>query len=254
VWFFPVITGLISLLVVLSLFLLAITRVRMIQINKQAKMFQLQAILSQMSPHFIFNVMASLQSMILSANIQKANDYLVKMSNLVRGFLDASALSGFSRSKSLKQSELPLKKELDILENFIQFQQLLNPDRFDYELFLGPKIDPDQLRLPPMLIQPFVENSIKHGLLQKQGKGKLKVSVYYAGEHLLIVEIEDNGIGIQKAEELAQHSHLLFTSRGKELTLKRIKLLNEMGYSILFEIESTDQGTKIILKIVQNAE
>ena len=253
-WFFPAITVLVSLLVIISLFLLVMARARMIRINKQAKMFQLQAILSQMSPHFIFNVMASLQSMILSANIQKANDYLVKMSNLVRGFLDASALSGFSRSKSLKQSELPLKKELDILENFIQFQQLLHPDRFDYELFLGPKIDPDQLSLPPMLIQPFVENSIKHGLLQKKGKGKLKVSVYYSSGNLLNVEIEDNGIGIQKAEELLQHSHLLFTSRGKELTLKRIKLLNEMGYSIQFEIKSTDQGTKIILKIKQHAE
>jgi len=253
-WFFPAITGLVSLLVILSLVLLVMARSRMIRINKQAKMFQLQAILSQMNPHFVFNVMASLQSVILSANIQKANDYLVKMSNLVRGFLDASALTGHSRSKSPKNSELPLRKELDILENFIQFQQLLYPDRFDYELHLDPRIVPDKLTLPPMLIQPFVENSIKHGLLQKEGKGNLQVRIYFSKDKLLCIEIEDDGIGIQRTEELMRHSHLLYASRGKELTLKRIKLLNEMGYVIHFEILSTDKGTKIILKIKQNDE
>ena len=253
-WFFPALFGLVSIMVILALSLLLRARAQMIQISKKAKMFQLQAILSQMNPHFIFNVMASLQSMILSANIQKANEYLVKMSNLVRGFLEASSSSGFSRSKELKQSELPLKKELDILDNFIQFQQLIYPDRFDYELFVDPSINPDKLTLPPMLIQPFVENSIKHGLLQKDGKGNLKVRIYYSEEQTLTIEIEDNGIGMKKAEELMQHSHLLYTSRGKELTLKRIKLLNEMGYTIHFEIQSTNQGTKITLKILDHVE
>jgi len=217
-------------------------------------MFQLQAILSQMNPHFIFNVMASLQSMILSANIEKANDYLVRMSNLIRGFLDASASATFSRSKSISATELPLKKELEILDHFIQFQQLIYPDRFDYELSLGSEIIPEKLTIPPMLIQPFVENSIKHGLLQKGGKGKLKISIYFSEKQTLIVEIEDNGIGIERAEALEKQSHLLYTSRGKELTLKRIKLLNDMGYFIQFRIDSTELGTKVTLKIKRNAE
>ena len=253
-WFFPAMLGLVSSLVFLSLVLFLQTRTRLIQTNKQAKMFQLQAILSQLNPHFIFNVMASLQSMILSANIEKANDYLVKMSGLIRGFLDASASASFSRSKSIKATELPLKKELEILDHFIQFQQLIYPDKFDYELSIGSEILPERLTVPPMLIQPFVENSIKHGLLQKDGKGKLKISIYFSEKQTLIVEIEDDGIGIKKAEALMRQSHLLYTSHGKELTLKRIKLLNDMGYFIQFRTDSTDSGTKVILKIKRNAE
>jgi len=253
-WFFPTMLGMVSILVLLSLVLFFQTRTRLIQTNKQAKMFQLQAILSQLNPHFIFNVMASLQSMILSANIEKANDYLVRMSSLIRGFLDASASASFSRSKSISATELPLKKELEILDHFIQFQQLIYPDRFDYELSIGPEIIPEKLTIPPMLIQPFVENSIKHGLLQRGGKGKLKISIYFSEKQTLVVEIEDNGIGIEKAEALEKQSHLLYTSRGKELTLKRIKLLNDMGYFIQFRIDSTDSGTKVTLKIKRNAE
>ena len=253
-WFFPTLLGLVSILVFLSLILFLQTRTRLVKTNKQAKMFQLQAILSQLNPHFIFNVMASLQSMILSANIEKANDYLVKMSNLIRGFLDASASSGFSRSKSIVATELPLKKELEILDHFIQFQQLIYPDRFEYELSLGPEIHPEKLTIPPMLIQPFVENSIKHGLLQKSGRGKLKISIYFSERQTLVVEIEDDGIGIKRAEAQIRQSHLLYTSHGKELTLKRIKLLNEMGYFIQYRIDSTDSGTKVTLKIKRNAE
>lgn len=253
-WFFPTLLGLVSILVLLSLVLFLQTRTRLIQTNKQAKMFQLQAILSQLNPHFIFNVMASLQSMILSANIEKANDYLVKMSNLIRGFLDASASASFSRSKNINATELPLKKELEILDHFIQFQQLIYPDKFDYELSLGAEIIPEKLTVPPMLIQPFVENSIKHGLLQKSGKGKLKISIYFSEKQTLNIEIEDNGIGIKKAEALIKQSHLLYTSRGKELTLKRIKLLNDIGYFIQFRTDSTDSGTKVTLKIKRNAE
>ncbi|HPR85682.1 MAG TPA: histidine kinase, partial [Prolixibacteraceae bacterium] len=234
--------------------LLVQTRTKLIQINKQAKMFQLQAILSQLNPHFIFNVMATLQSVILSANIQKANEYLVKMSSLIRGFLDASVSAGFSKSKRIQESELPLKKELEILDHFIQFQQLIYPDRFDYQLSLDPEIVPEKLTIPPMLIQPFVENSIKHGLLQKEGKGTLKINIYFSENQMLVVEIEDNGIGIEKADALMKQSHLLYTSRGKELTIKRIKLLNGMGYFIQFRIDSSDLGTKVTLKIRHNAE
>lgn len=253
-WFFPTLLGIVSLLVLLSISMLYKTRMRMIQVNKQAKMFQLQAILSQLNPHFIFNVMASLQSMILSANIEKANDYLVKMSGLIRGFLDASASSGFSKSKDITATELPLKKELEILDHFIQFQQLIYPDKFDYELSLGPDIQPEKLTVPPMLIQPFVENSIKHGLLQKSGRGKLKISIQFSEKQTLMIEIEDDGIGIKKAEAIMSKSPLLYTSRGKELTLKRIKLLNDMGYFIQFRTDSTELGTKVTLKVQRNAE
>jgi hypothetical protein len=248
-WFFPTMLGLVSLLVLLSLVLLLQGRTKMVQINRQAKMFQLQAILSQMNPHFIFNVMASLQSMILSANIEKANEYLVKMSNLVRGFLEASVSTSNSKSKDLKQSETCLQNALDVVHNYTQFQQLIYPDKFDYEIYVDPEIDPIHQTLPPMLIQPFVENAIRHGLLQKAGKGFLKISITLTENNFLNIEIADNGIGIKKASEMMHRSNLLYTSRGKELTLNRIKLLNEMGYNIRFDTLSSDQGTKVTITI-----
>lgn len=253
-WFFPAMLGLVSVMVLLSLALFLQTRTRLIQTSRQAKMFQLQAILSQLNPHFIFNVIATLQSVILSSNIEKANEYLVKMSGLIRGFLEASVSAGFSKSKQIKETELPLSKEIEILDHFIQFQQLIFPDRFDYELYLAPEIAPEEVTVPPMLIQPFVENSIKHGLLQKNGKGKLKISIYFTEKQTLTIEIEDDGIGIKKAEDLLKKSHLLYTSRGKELTIKRIQLLNNMGYFIVFRIYSSDEGTKVTLKIKRDAE
>lgn len=248
-WFFPTLLGVVSFFVILALLILFQTRAKMVQINRQAKMFQLQAILSQMNPHFIFNVMASLQSMIIAANLEKANEYLVKMSNLVRGFLDASVSTTLSKTKQLKEGELPLSKELEILQNFIQFQQLIYPEKFDYELQVEEGIDPNQCTIPPMLIQPFVENAIRHGLLQKEEKGLLSVLISRSEHKLLQIEIVDDGIGMRKAGEMMRQSHLLYTSRGKELTEKRIKLLNEMGYHIQLDIQSSDQGTHVVIKI-----
>lgn len=251
-WFFPTLLALVSLLVVLAIVLLVQTRTRMLQINKQAKTFQLQAILSQMNPHFIFNVMASLQSMILSANIEKANDYLVRMSNLVRGFLEASISTSSAKSKKLKNGEMPLIKELEILHTFIEFQQLIYPDRFDYQLELDSHINPEEISIPPMLIQPFVENAIRHGLLQKKEKGTLLLKITLEGNNQLVIIISDDGIGIKKAGEIISKSPLLFTSRARELTEKRIKLLNEMGYQIIYQTTSSDQGTTVTLKIAKH--
>lgn len=248
-WFFPTLLGLVSLLVLLSISMLYQTRMKMVQINKKAKMFQLQAILSQMNPHFIFNVMASLQSMILTARSEKANEYLVKMSNLIRGFLDASVSTSTSELKNLRKSELPLSKELEILKSYIQFQQLIYPEKFDFELEIGPSIDIEKQTIPPMLIQPFVENSIRHGLLQKTGRGTLKISVGQMAPQSIEIIVADDGIGIRKANALMKESRLLFTSRGKELTINRIKLLNEMGYNIQLNTESSDEKTTVTITI-----
>ncbi len=248
-WFFPTLLVFVSLLVILAIVLLIQTRTKMLQINKQAKTFQLQAVLSQMNPHFIFNVMASLQSMILSANIEKANDYLVRMSNLVRKFLEASISTSSARSKKLENGEMPLNSELEILQSFIEFQQLIHPSRFEYQLTLDPLINPEKVSIPPMLIQPFVENSIRHGLLQKQEKGLLQIKISIDKNDRLLIVISDNGIGMERACEIIGKSPLLYTSRGRELTEKRIKLLNEMGYQISYQTNSSDQGTDVTLII-----
>jgi ligand-binding sensor domain-containing protein/two-component sensor histidine kinase len=251
-WFFPVLLGLVSLLVIIALIMLYQAKARMTIINRQARTFQLQAILSQMNPHFIFNLLASLQTMILSANIEKANDYLVKMANLIRGFLDASVSTSQSQSANPEESELPLTKELEILKSYIEFQQLIYPEKFEAKIVVDPAIEIEKQTIPPMLIQPFVENAIRHGLLQKSGKGALEINITYPEKNVLFIEISDNGIGIQRAGEMVRKSRFLYTSRGKELTINRIKLLNEMGYNIQTDTQSTDSGTIVTIKLRKN--
>lgn len=251
-WFFPSLLGLVSLLVIAALILLYQTNAKMVMINRQAKTFQLQAILSQMNPHFIFNVLASLQSMILSANIEKANEYLVKMASLIRGFLDASESTSQSGLQKYNGSDVSLSNELEILKSYIDFQQLIYPEKFTVEIVVDPAIDVEKQTIPPMLIQPFVENSIRHGLLQKDKGGFLRLTITLPEKNELLIEIIDNGIGVHRAGELINKSRLTYKSRGRELTINRIKLLNELGYRIKLDTQSSEQGTTITIKIAIN--
>jgi len=222
----------------------------MSEANRQAKVFQIQAIQSQMNPHFIFNALASLQSMILSVNMEKANEYLVKLSALIRGFLEASVSKGVQMEKWKNgKMEITLTEELATLENYISFQQLIYPGRFDYQLDIDSGINPSEQTIPPMLLQPFVENAIRHGLLPQKGKGTLNIHISPAPGNGISVEITDDGIGMEKAGSAIRNSPFRFVSRGRELTLQRIRLMNETGYHIDLNTYSSDQGTKITLQI-----
>ncbi|MGE0021775.1 MAG: two-component regulator propeller domain-containing protein [Draconibacterium sp.] len=244
-WFFPALFALISLAGITFL-LLAI--IEMKRAGKEARVFQVQAIQSQMNPHFIFNVLASLQSMILKNNISKANDYLVKLADLIRGFLEASAGTGTLKSPKSSGGQVPLSMELKLLTEFVEFQQVINPGRFDFETAIDNTIDPENEFLPPMLIQPFLENAIRHGILPSENKGLLKLSILKATEGL-VIEIADNGIGIEKASRMLENSPMRYTSRGKELTMKRIELLNQLGFKIETETTSNQNGTLIKIKL-----
>ncbi|HPT32668.1 MAG TPA: histidine kinase, partial [Prolixibacteraceae bacterium] len=248
-WFFPSLFGLLALLALITLVLLLKTRIRMSEANRQAKISQLQAIQSQMNPHFIFNALASLQSMILSVNMEKANEYLVKLSALIRGFLEASVSTGIPGNGENGKMEISLADELNTLGNYISFQQLIYPGRFDYVPVVDPEIDPDRQTIPPMLLQPFVENAIRHGLLPKKGKGKLEIHISQAPGNGIRVELSDDGIGMEEAGNVIRKSPFRFVSRGRELTLKRIQLMNETGYHIRINTSSSALGTKITLQI-----
>jgi ligand-binding sensor domain-containing protein len=248
-WFFPALFGLIVLLALFVFVMLLRTRIRMNQATRQSKVFQVQAIQSQMNPHFIFNALASLQTMILSVNVEKANDYLVKLAGLIRGFLESSVSTGNSGTRKEGNGEILINEELETLGNYVSFQQLIYPGRFDYNLNVDSQIDPMRYTIPPMLIQPFVENAIRHGLLPKKGPGILKVTVCLSESRSLVVEIADNGIGIEKAGTIIKDSPFRYVSRGRELTLNRIRLMNETGYHIKINTSSSDEGTTVTLEI-----
>ena len=248
-WFFPFLFVLFSALTLVSVIFLVRTRMKMVNALRQAKMFQVQAIQTQMNPHFIFNALASLQSMILSLNMEKANEYLIKLANLIRGFLDASASSLTIENRSPRNSELPLQTELEILTNYISFQQVIHPEVFDVIITVDPDLNTGEETLPPMLIQPFVENAIRHGILLKEGKGLLEISVIRYKRNGITFIIADDGVGIENARRIVKKSPFRYISRGRELTMNRITLLNELGYKIEALTESSENGTKITINL-----
>ncbi len=245
-WFWPAVFGFLTLGGILIL-LMAWFRVK--KADRDSKVFQIQAIQSQMNPHFIFNVLASLQSKILNNNIQQANFYLVRMAGLIRGFLDASANTGMIVKADDQSGQVTLAQELKMIEEFVELQQMIFPGKFDYQVeFDG--VDCDREYVPPMLMQPFVENSIRHGLLPLETKGLLSIEIRNSNIGLHI-EISDNGVGMRKAKDLQAASGFRYISRGRELTLRRIELLNKLGFKITLSTESNDKGTIINIIILR---
>lgn len=124
----------------------------------------------------------------------------------------------------------------------------INPEKFELEIRIGETVDPGKELIPPLLIQPFVENAIRHGLLPSSRKGLLKLS-FFKTETTLVIEIFDNGIGMERSGQILRQSPLRYVSRGTQLTLNRIRLLNQLGFRIEVATESNHQSTTVILKL-----
>ncbi len=218
--------------------------------DRKIKLLQIQTLQSQINPHFIFNVLGSLQNQILNKNTEEANRHLINFSKLIRSFLDSSVSSSNSDLSSLRHSTISLEKEIELLKLYIEFEQLQRPDKFNFEINISPKIEPSNLSIPPLIVQPFVENAIKHGLMYKDdGKGLLKIDLEIEND-LLIITIFDNGVGRKKAAEIQNESKRIYKSHGSKLVQDRVKILNELGYSIHIQIIDLEpSGTKVVLYI-----
>jgi tetratricopeptide (TPR) repeat protein len=152
---------------------------------------EMKALRSQMNPHFIFNSLNSISDYISRNDIPKANEYLVKFAGIMRMILEYS-----------EQKEISLADDLKALELYIQLEALRLRNKFSYEICVGEGIDRENTLVPPMMLQPFVENSIWHGLARKEGEGKLSIHVYRQDE-MIKYAVEDNGIGRAGASEVA---------------------------------------------------
>jgi sensor histidine kinase YesM len=226
-------------------------RKRIEEQENKVRFLQVQTIQAQMNPHFTFNVLGTLQHLILNNETQKASDNLVKLSSLIRNYLEASLL-GDEQMGSLFKHEIALGREIELLKMYIEFEQLQYSGRFNYEIKLDGKLNPNNYRVPPLIIQPFIENAIKHGLLYKNVDeiGTLSIHFLSLDEDTLICTIEDDGVGRAKAAELQLLSIKKYKSRGTQLVKKRVEILNEMGYEI--EINTDDRlkgGTVVTIKI-----
>ncbi len=210
---------------------------------------EIKMLLAQMNPHFIFNALNSINSYI----VQNGSDshlqsyYLVKFSKLMRMVLEASG-----------QKEISLAKDLEILEIYLQMEMRRTDNKFNYEIITDPGFDKDKVMVPPMLLQPFAENSIWHGFTAKTGAGKLDIRIVKEG-NMISLMVKDNGIGREAAaRRKTETSTGEKESLGLAITRQRIEMLNfkKQSHSSM-NIYDLEQGTsveiKIPLKETQNA-
>lgn len=217
--------------------------------EKESLYLNVQTIQSQLNTHFMFNVLVPLQNLILKNKPDEAARLLVQFSQMVRGFLNASAISNDTgRAVSLADREISLAEEIALLKQYVNFEQLLYRDNitvhFDSDS-LDDKINPETVTLPPMLIQPFVENAIKHGLVHKEGPGNLWIRFVDRNE-TLICTIEDDGIGRERMQQIHQTSRRAYKSLGADLVQQRVDMLNQLGYKIRIQTDDRQAGGTVV--------
>lgn len=215
------------------------------QNDLQQKFAQLEmkALRSQMNPHFIFNAINSIQHYVLTSEKELANKYLVKFSQLMRNILDLS-----------KQELISLKDELETVGLYLDIESLRFNNAFSFSISVSPDVSVSDIRLPPLIIQPFVENAIWHGLLLREGNKKLEITVSRE-ENVLVIKIDDNGIGRQAAQKFS-NKELKRRSFGMDITQDRLNVLEQVfGISISFYVQDkTDKdgiplGTAVFINI-----
>lgn len=246
-WYVPVGLAVLILLVVLLVrWRLDYFRRREKERNDLQQRFaqmEMRALRSQMNPHFIFNAINSIQHYVLTNEKELANKYLVKFSQLMRNILDLS-----------KQELISLKDELETVQIYLEIESLRFNKAFTFSLNVAEGISTGDIRLPPLLIQPFVENAIWHGLLLKEGNKNLTITVFKK-ENELIIEIDDNGIG-REASQKFSNKELRRRSFGMDITQDRLTVLDKVfGISILFSVVDKKDasgaalGTTVFIKI-----
>ena len=193
----------------------------------------------QMNPHFIFNTLAAIQNITLEGNAIKSSNYIAKFSKLIRQNFDY-----------VRKESISLDKEISMISNYIETQQLRFNNVFTYSVEIDDSIDTSRIQVPPMLLQPFLENAIEYGLKEKKEGGKLQLKIEKDAQELLFV-ILDNGVGRSakaKQEEVTEdlHATTIFKER-----LKMRKKGEEKSFKLqdLFDENNTPSGTKVVFKL-----
>lgn len=172
---------------------------------------------SQMNPHFIFNALNSVNSFISSNDERAANRYLSDFSQLMRSVLENS-----------EENFIPLSKEIELLELYVKLEHFRFKDKFDYNVTIDPTIDLDQFVIPPMLLQPYIENAVWHGLRYKKERGNLDVKFSKVDAETVVITITDDGIGRTQSKALKTENQKKQQSKGMGNIKKRISILNKM--------------------------
>jgi ligand-binding sensor domain-containing protein/two-component sensor histidine kinase len=205
---------------------------------------EMQTLRSQMNPHFMFNTLNSINSYIIQNKTALASEYLTTFSKLMRSILDLS-----------KQETVPLEKEINALKMYIELEALRLENKFDYSIIIDKNIDEQSTDIPSLMLQPFVENAIWHGLHNKNDKGFIGINISELNAGQIVVTIEDDGIGRAAAAALKQ-AQISHKSYGIDITKNRLQLLNKnnaVTFTDLYDSEGKACGTKVTITIsVQN--
>ncbi len=247
VWRHPLFFTFISILVLGQVTLLIVRRknlqIKHRELDHRLITLELKALQSMMNPHFIFNVLGSIQNFLFQNKNDEAGLYLSQFARLIRQNMNA-----------LNEAMIGLDEEVDRLKNYLDLERLRMENKFDYRIDIEAHFEPEEMRIPSMIIQPFVENSIWHGISSLDGKGLIVITFSRLDENALKVVVTDNGIGIAKAQanQVKEEKHLKL---GMEMTRKRLELLGRK-YNVETCVEfsnakenDANPGTKVFLVI-----
>jgi hypothetical protein len=207
---------LVAVLLVMRLRILRVKRLEQIKLEHEKRLnsIRIQAVQAQMNPHFVFNVLSSIQSFMLDNNMDATMEYLSDFSVLIRKTME-----------NISEKTIFLSDELDYLRRYIKLEDLRLGNSIQYKIIIGEGIDPRTLKIPPMIVQPFVENAIKHGLAVKTDDRKLCVSFQQKGNALHIC-VSDNGGGLENAWEYSR-PHGSHVPKGIQNTTERIRYFTQ---------------------------
>jgi hypothetical protein len=246
-WYWPV--SILLLILLIAVFVrvrLQATRRRMLEkseLEQQLLQSEMKALRSQMNPHFIFNAINSIQHYVLTNEKDLANKYLVKFSKLMRNILDLS-----------KEELISVREELETVRLYLEIEALRFNNAFEFSINCDDRILNGEVLLPPLLIQPFVENAIWHGLLLKEGKKVLTIDIKENGGNITI-SIDDNGIGRMNAMKFRSHEFNR-KSLGMEITQSRMQVVKkvhhlDLFYDVIDKVTPTGEaaGTTVIIQL-----
>ncbi|WP_397364766.1 histidine kinase [Olleya sp. R77988] len=230
-----------------GLLLLLLTAYLMYKYIKQQKLannlLALKSLRSQMNPHFIFNALNSVNSFIATNDERTANKYLSDFSKLMRAVLENS-----------EEDFIPLQKEIELIELYTKLEHFRFKDKFEYTIDVDKTIDVEGYKIPPMLLQPYIENAVWHGLRYKDEMGLLAISIAKKRIGVIEITIADNGIGRKKSKNLKTENQQKHNSKGLGNIKKRVSILNEMykdKVDVFIDDNGTegDVGTKVVVTI-----
>ena len=243
-WWFRIVIVAIASFIIISIFRARISKIKNdALIENQLKELEMKALKAQMNPHFIYNALNSIQALVANDKKTEGIRYIGSFSRLLRQVLDNS-----------ENNVVSLDKELETIDLYIQLESLRLDMQLQYTKNIPQNIVTEFEKIPPLILQPFVENALWHGLSRKEGKKEIKITVSLK-DNWLHCDITDNGIGREKAEELKNNSIVLHQSKGIEITLRRLMDFNgdnsipPITFVDLYDDDSNPAGTCVTVHI-----